>query len=122
MSASCDPGMGRGSVRPHPRSMQHLWTPPSGQGKTSGTPWRVVGCCHLSGLLRGHGPPACMGVRGSGPHQTGVLKVRWRELVFPIPSHRLLRHALLALALRLGGCRPWRTYAATVGALYVPPL
>src|SRR4051794_5744083 len=30
--------------------MQHLWTPPSGQGKTSGTPWRVVGCCHLSGL------------------------------------------------------------------------
>src|SRR3954471_13485124 len=37
-------------MRPHRRSMQHLWTPPSGQGKTSGTPWRVVGCCHLSGL------------------------------------------------------------------------
>src|SRR3954463_9553977 len=103
MSASCDPGMGRGSVRPHPRSMQHLWTPPSGQGKTSGTPWRVVGCCHLSGLLRGHGPPACMGVRGAGPDQGSVLEVRCCSLVVPIPSRRLLRHVLLPLALRLGG-------------------
>src|SRR4051812_8464219 len=31
-------------------SVQHLWTPPSGQGETSGLSWRVVGCCHLSGL------------------------------------------------------------------------
>jgi len=28
----------------------HLWTPPSWQGKTSGSSSRVVGCCHLSGL------------------------------------------------------------------------
>src|SRR4051794_3536164 len=37
-------------MRPYRRSMQRLWTPPSGQGKTSGTPCREVGCCHLSGL------------------------------------------------------------------------
>jgi hypothetical protein len=29
----------------------HLWTPPSRQEKkTYGLVWRVVGCCHLSGL------------------------------------------------------------------------
>src|SRR3954470_12813196 len=40
----------------------HLWTPPSGQGETSGLSWRVVGCCHLSGLWCGSEPPrACMG-------------------------------------------------------------
>jgi hypothetical protein len=33
-----------------PRSAFHLWTPPSRQGKTYGLAWRVVGCCHLSGL------------------------------------------------------------------------
>src|SRR3982751_5167750 len=50
------------------RSVQHLWTPPSGQGETSGLSWRVVGCCHLSGLWCGSEPPrACMGVRGPGP-------------------------------------------------------
>jgi hypothetical protein len=31
----------------------HLWTPRSRQGKTSGLQWRVVGCCHLSGLQCG---------------------------------------------------------------------
>src|SRR6516162_1331896 len=35
------------------RSAHHLWTPPSTQGKTYGLAWRVVGCCHLSGLRCG---------------------------------------------------------------------
>src|SRR3954470_22245399 len=61
-----------------------------------------------------------MGVRGPGPHQRRVLEVRCCTLALPIPSRRLLRHALLPLALRLGdhgGLTPPRP-----GALYVPPL
>ena len=80
-------------------SLHHLWTPPSGQGETSGMVWRVVGCCHLSGLCCGSEPPrACMGVRGPGPYQRRVLKARWCSLVVPIPSRRLLRHVFLPLA------------------------
>jgi hypothetical protein len=33
-----------------PAAASHLWTPPSTQGKTYDLAWRVVGCCHLSGL------------------------------------------------------------------------
>src|SRR3982751_1315450 len=53
--------------------------------------------------LRDHRPPACMGVRGAGPDQGGVLEVRGCSLVVPLPSRRLLRYVLLPLALRLGG-------------------
>src|SRR5215472_5188219 len=41
----------------------HLWTPPSTQGKTCGLAWRVVGCCHLSGL--GCGRTTAAGLHGS---------------------------------------------------------
>ena len=43
-------------------------------------------------LLRRHLPRARMGVRGSGPNQIGALDARCLRLVFPISSHRLLRH------------------------------
>ena len=70
------PQTGLGLLPPLFRSMQHLWTPPSGQGKTSGWSWHVVGCCHLSGLWCSGGPPrACMGVRGPGPNHARVLEV-----------------------------------------------
>src|SRR5215218_10626746 len=83
---------------------QHLWTPPSWQGETSGLSWRVVGCCHLSGLRCGSEPPrACMGVRGPGPNHSRVLAVRCCTLVIPIPSRRPLRHAVLPLAPRPRG-------------------
>src|SRR5215831_14722437 len=42
---------------------QHLWTPPSRQGKTLGSLLRVVGCCHLSGL--GCGRKTAAGLYGS---------------------------------------------------------
>jgi hypothetical protein len=42
--------MGWGYCDPFVKSMQHPWTPPSGQGETSGLLRRVVGCCHPSGL------------------------------------------------------------------------
>ncbi|WP_156941688.1 hypothetical protein [Mesorhizobium sp. WSM2561] len=32
-------------------------------------------------------PRARMGVRGTGPIQSGALKARIHDLVFPIPSH-----------------------------------
>src|SRR3954463_6408796 len=73
-------------------------------GETSGLSWRVVGCCHLSGLWCGSEPPrACMGVRGPGPNHSRVLEVRWCTLVIPIPSRRPLRHAFLPLAPRPRG-------------------
>jgi len=43
--------------------LSHLWTPPSGQGKTLGSLLRVVGCCHLSGL--GCGNNTAAGLYGS---------------------------------------------------------
>jgi hypothetical protein len=91
--------------------MHHPWTPPSGQGKTSGLSWRVVGCRHPSGLrVDGEPPLARMGVRGPGPHQRGVLEAHWCILVLPIPSHRPLRHTISfrsphALAAVDGLCR-----------------
>ena len=37
---------------------------------------------------------ARMGVRGPGPHQSGVLEARWCNLVLRIPSRRPLRHTI----------------------------
>src|SRR5215467_7426742 len=44
-----------------------------------------------------------------------VLEARWKPLVVPAPSRRLLRHTLLPLALT--SSRSWSAYAATVGVL-----
>jgi hypothetical protein len=64
---------------------------------------RVVGCCHLSGLL--NAAASCRtGLYGSS--RTGskshlaCLMHGGGTLVFPIPSRRLLRHTLLPIALR----------------------
>jgi hypothetical protein len=95
----------------------HLWTPPSRQGKTLGSLLRVVGCCHLSGL----------GMRQDDSRRPGwefadwvhitrsVLEAQWKALVVPAPSRRLLRHTLLPLALT--SSRSWSAYAAALGVL-----
>jgi len=44
-----------------------------------------------------------------------VLEAQWKALVVPAPSHRLLRHTLLPLALT--SSRSWSAYAAAVGVL-----
>jgi hypothetical protein len=46
--------------------------------------------CAASGTA--HMPRAWMGVRGSGPIQCHALEAPCHGLVFPIPSHRLMRH------------------------------
>src|ERR1700738_1301740 len=94
----------------------HLWTPPFRQGKT------LDRCCAWSDAVicpafdaAGRQPPACMGVRGSGPDTPSVLEALWKALVVPAPSRRLLRHTLLPLTLT--SSRSWSAYAATAGAL-----
>ena len=44
-----------------------------------------------------------------------VLEAQWKALVVPAPSHRLLRHTLLPLA--LSSSRSWSAYAAAIGVL-----
>ena len=44
-----------------------------------------------------------------------VLEAQWKALVVPAPSHRLLRHTLLPLALT--SSRSWSAYAAAGGVL-----
>ena len=44
-----------------------------------------------------------------------VLEAQWKALVVPAPSHRLLRHTLLPLALT--SSQSWSAYAAAVGVL-----
>ena len=58
----------------------HLWTPLQTQAEN----WvrRVVGCCHLSGLILQNVLQACMGVRGSNPNQVRVLCAHCNGLVF----------------------------------------
>src|SRR6516162_5967943 len=95
----------------------HLWTPPFRQGKTLGSLLRVVGCCHLSGLgLRqedSRRPVWEFADRVQITHS--VLEAQWKALVVPAPSHRLLRHTLLPLALT--SSRSWSAYATAVGVL-----
>jgi hypothetical protein len=67
-------------------------------------------------LLRRHVSRACMGVRGSGPNQIGALDALCLRLVFPIPSHRLLRHTFRSTFYILDDL--WLDgYAVTAGAL-----
>src|SRR5262249_39906752 len=96
----------------------HLWTPPlSGKGKRWGR------CCAWSDAVicpafdaAGRQPPACMGEFADWVQIThSVLEARWKPLVVPAPSRRLLRHPLLPLA--LPSSRSWSAYAATVGVL-----
>ena len=102
-------------------SMQHLWTPPSGQGKTSGLLWRVVGCCHLSGLQCGSAPPwACMGVRGPGPYQRRRARSTLLHTGSPDPVSPTV--APCPPSVRPTPSRPRAAYAATAGARYTPPL
>jgi hypothetical protein len=44
-----------------------------------------------------------------------VLEAQWKALVVPAPSHRLLRHTFLPLALT--SSRSWSAYAAAIGVL-----
>jgi hypothetical protein len=57
-----------------------------------------------------------MGVRGSGPNQIGALDALCLRLVFPITSHRLLRHTFRSTFYILDDLWP-DGYAATAGAL-----
>ena len=115
------PQTGLGLLPPLFRSMQHLWTPPSGQGKTSGWSWHVVGCCHLSGLWCSGGPPrACMGVRGPGPNHARVLEVTVLQPGCPDPVSPTVAPCLPSA--RPTPSRPRPAYAVTAGARYTPPL
>ena len=58
-------------------------------------------------------PRACMGVQGPGPFHYGALKALCPELVFPILSHRLLRHASV---------RPSYTFDSLRPGVYVAPI
>jgi|SRR6516162_1578810 len=94
----------------------HLWTPLFTQGKTLGLLLRVVGCCHLSGLMRQEDSRRPVWEFADRVHLTqSVLEAQWKALVVPAPSRRLLRHTLLPLALT--SSRSWSAYAATAGVL-----
>ena len=98
------------------RSVPHLWTPPSGQGKTSGWSLRVVGCCHLSGLwCDGKPPRACMGVRGPGPDHIGRAGCTVGHPGCPDPVSPTVAPYLPSA--RPTPPRSWRAYAAGTGAL-----
>jgi hypothetical protein len=45
-----------------------------------------------------------------------VLEARWKALVVPVPSRRLLRHTLLPLTLT--SSQSWSAYAAVAGVLW----
>jgi hypothetical protein len=56
-----------------------------------------------------------MGVQGPGPFQYRALKALCPELVFPILSHRLLRHACVRPSYTFDSLRPG-VYVATIEA------
>ena len=69
---------------------------PAESKRRFGHEMRLVGCCHLSGLLLPQGwRRARMGVRGSDPKHHRVLKGTMYVTGFPTQSDRLLRHTLL---------------------------
>jgi hypothetical protein len=94
----------------------HQWTPPSWQEKTSGLPWRAVGCCHLSGLWCGvEQPPACMGVRGPGPFHPKRARSTVEGTGFPDPVSPTV--APYSPSARPTPSRPQSAHAAVAGAL-----